>query len=99
MHYESSPYILEELNEVLMLVTGGVLHVDIIVGVPGLVPRPLQPRPQEGAGLDQLPRLRLPDGDVVLQQTCQPCLTMFGSESSIIKEKKATTRLGRLSIP
>ena len=66
-----------------MLVTGWVLHVDIIVGVPGLVPRALQPRPHEGAGLDQLPRLRLPDGDVVLQQTCQPCLTMFGSESSI----------------
>ena len=59
-----------------MLVTGGVLHVDIIIGVPGLVHGPLQPRPHEGAGLAQLPRLLLPDRDVVLQQTCQRCLTM-----------------------
>ena len=90
---------MEEVNEVLMLVTGGVLHVDIIIGVPGLVHGPLQPRPHEGAGLAQLPRLLLPDRDVVLQQTCQRCLTMFGVESSIIEEKKATTWLGCLSIP
>ena len=36
-------YIFKELNEVLMLVTGGVLHIDIIVGVSGLSPTLLLP--------------------------------------------------------
>ena len=49
MHYESTApfaytYIFKELNdEVLMLVTGGVLHIDIIVGVSGLSPTLLLP--------------------------------------------------------